>query len=155
MHPAQIMGKPLHVVNWGDVGSTYGRSTDGHDDTLCPPTRNWVRRGSAQLNVTKFSVFLPETQAAPHALADAGATMGTYVMPKYFFNVYNDRTLIDDIGEELPDKHSAWKEATVTTGQMLQHMDGRFEPGSEWRLEVTDEFANPVYVVRIIAEVPS
>jgi hypothetical protein len=76
-------------------------------------------------------------------------------MPKYFFNIYNGRVLIDDEGEELPDRYSAWKEATVTTGQMLQSMDGNFLPGTEWRLEVTDEFANPLYVIHVIAEQPS
>ncbi|MBV9985312.1 hypothetical protein [Bradyrhizobium sp.] len=73
-------------------------------------------------------------------------------MPKYFFNIYNGRAMIDDIGAELPDKHSAWKEATVTTDQMIQCMDGQLLPGKEWRMEVTDEFANPLYVVRVIAE---
>jgi hypothetical protein len=77
---------------------------------------------------------------------------GQPVMPRYFFNVYQDRALIDDEGEELPDKHSAWKEATVTTGQMLQSMADRLLPGTEWRLEVTDEFANPLYVIHVIAE---
>ena len=76
-------------------------------------------------------------------------------MPRYFFNVYNGRALIDDIGEELPDKHSAWKEATVTIGQMLQHMNSQLIPGKEWRMEVTDESSNPLYVVRVIAEAPS
>jgi hypothetical protein len=77
-------------------------------------------------------------------------------MPKYFFNIYHDRIMIDDKGEELPDKRSAWKEATVTTGQMIQSMNGQLSPGgTEWRMEVTDEFANPLYVVRVIAEAPS
>jgi hypothetical protein len=77
---------------------------------------------------------------------------GHPVMPKYFFNVYHDEILIDDEGEELPDKHAAWKEATVTTGQMIQNLNGRLMPGTEWRLEITDEFANPLYVIHIIAE---
>jgi hypothetical protein len=38
----------------------------------------------------------------------------------------------------------------VTTGQMLQSMDGRLLPGTEWRLVVTDEFANPRYVIHVI-----
>ena len=109
-----------------------------------------------QLNVTNLSVVLPETRVAPYALAATRViTTGTCVMPKYFFNIYHDRTLIDDEGEELPDKHSAWKEATVTTGQMIQSMDGHLMPGIEWRLEVIDEFASPLYVVRVIAEAPS
>jgi len=76
-------------------------------------------------------------------------------MPRYFFNVYNDQVLIDDEGEELPDKHSAWREATVTTGQMIKSMNGRLLPGTKWRLEVTDEFAHPLYVIHIIADEPS
>jgi hypothetical protein len=28
-------------------------------------------------------------------------------------------------------------------------MDGKFQPGQEWRLEVTDERRNPLYVIRI------
>jgi hypothetical protein len=75
-------------------------------------------------------------------------------MPRYFFNVYHDEALIDDEGEELLDKHAAWKEATVTTGQMIQNLNGRLVPGTEWRLEVTDEFANRLYVIHIIAETP-
>jgi len=76
-------------------------------------------------------------------------------MPRYYFNVYpHDRAQIDHEGEVFPDKHSVWKEATVTSGQILQDMDGRLLPGEEWRLEVTDEFAHPIYVIRIIAEEP-
>ena len=73
-------------------------------------------------------------------------------MPRYFFNIYHERTEIDRDGEELPDKFAAWKEATVTAGQILQDIDGRFRPGREWRLEVTDEFANTLYVIHINAE---
>jgi len=76
-------------------------------------------------------------------------------MPRYFFNVCHDQVLIDDEGEELPDKHSAWREATVTTGQMIKSMNGRLLPGTKWRLEVTDEFAHPLYVIHIIADEPS
>jgi hypothetical protein len=46
-------------------------------------------------------------------------------MPKYFFHITHDRTEIDSEGEELPDKHAAWKEATVTAGQILQGIDGK------------------------------
>jgi hypothetical protein len=66
-------------------------------------------------------------------------------MPRYFFNVYHDRTELDEEGEELPDAQAAWREATVTAGQIIQDLDGRLRPGHDWRLEVTDEFANPLY----------
>ncbi|WP_461326131.1 DUF6894 family protein [Bradyrhizobium diazoefficiens] len=35
-------------------------------------------------------------------------------MPRYFFHITHERTEIDRVGEDLPDKHAAWKEATVT-----------------------------------------
>lgn len=82
------------------------------------------------------------------------ATGSGLVMPRYFFNIYHDRTQLDFEGEELPDMHAAWKEATVTAGQIIQGIDGRLRPGTEWRLEVTDEFANPLYVIHVHAERP-
>jgi hypothetical protein len=52
----------------------------------------------------------------------------------------------------LPDKHAAWKEATVTAGQLLQSLDGKLQPDQDWRMEVTDEFANPLYVIHVSAK---
>jgi hypothetical protein len=71
------------------------------------------------------------------------------------FHVYHDRPEIDHEGEDLPDKHAAWKEATVIAGQILQSLDGKLQPGREWRMEVTDEFANALYVLHIHAEKPT
>jgi len=73
-------------------------------------------------------------------------------MPKYFFHIRHDTYLPDDEGKELPDKHAAWKEATVMAGRILQGIDGKLEPGHDWRMEVTDEFDNPLYVLAISAE---
>jgi hypothetical protein len=53
---------------------------------------------------------------------------------------------------ELPDRHAAWKEATVMAGRTLKSLDGDLKPGREWRTEVTDEFANPLFVLHINAE---
>jgi hypothetical protein len=61
-------------------------------------------------------------------------------MARYFFNIYHDTVHWDLDGEELSDKHAAWKEATVMAGQMLQGLDGRLRPGHDWLMEVTDEF---------------
>jgi hypothetical protein len=41
-------------------------------------------------------------------------------MPRYFFHVHHDRSVEDYEGEELPDKHAAWREATIMAGQILQ-----------------------------------
>jgi len=73
-------------------------------------------------------------------------------MPRYFFNVYHERFDPDEVGEELPDRRAAWKEATKTAGQILQDLNGRLAPGSDWRMEVMDEFANPLYLIRISAK---
>jgi hypothetical protein len=35
------------------------------------------------------------------------------MMPRYFFNVFHERPEWDSVGEELPDRQAAWKEATV------------------------------------------
>jgi hypothetical protein len=76
-------------------------------------------------------------------------------MPRYFFHVYHDRTELDFVGEELPDKHAAWHEATVMAGRTLQSLDGKLQPSREWRMEVMDEFENPLYVLHINAEKPT
>jgi hypothetical protein len=49
-------------------------------------------------------------------------------MPRYFFHVYHDQSELDYEGEELPDEHAAWKEATVMAGQTLQSLDGKLKP---------------------------
>jgi hypothetical protein len=68
-------------------------------------------------------------------------------MPRYFFHVTHERHEPDHVGEELSDQHAAWKEATVTAGQVLR-------PGREWRMEVADEFQNILFVLDINAEKP-
>jgi hypothetical protein len=75
-------------------------------------------------------------------------------MPRYFFHVYHDRPELDEEGEELPDAQAAWREATVTVGQIIQDLNGRLRPGRGWRMEVTDEFANRLYVIHVYAEKP-
>lgn len=67
-------------------------------------------------------------------------------MPRYFFHVYHGRVQMDRIGEELPDKQSAWKEATATAGRILQDIDGKLLlSDGPWRMEVTDEFGSPAF----------
>jgi len=75
-------------------------------------------------------------------------------MPRYFFHVHHHDSHLDYEGEELPDKHAAWKEATIIAGQTLQSLDGNLTPAKEWRMEVTDEFANPLFALHISADKP-
>jgi hypothetical protein len=55
-------------------------------------------------------------------------------MPRYFFNVYHDKAELDREGEELPDMQAAWREATVTAGQIIQDLDGKLRPGKDRRI---------------------
>lgn len=73
-------------------------------------------------------------------------------MPRYFFHIYHERPELDHEGEELPDKHAAWREATVMAGQTLQGLNGKLKPGQAWRMEVMDEFENRLYILHINAE---
>jgi hypothetical protein len=77
------------------------------------------------------------------------------LMPRYFFNVYHERSEPDEVGEVLPDRQAAWKEATITAGQILQSLDGKLQPGCDWRMEVTDESSNALYVISVSAKYAS
>jgi hypothetical protein len=51
-------------------------------------------------------------------------------MPRYYFNVvYNMGASIDNLAEELPDDEAAWRQATVTVGEMFKDIDGKLRPG--------------------------
>jgi hypothetical protein len=52
-------------------------------------------------------------------------------MPRYFFTFLGRKNHTDRHGEELADKHAAGKEATIMAGQILQDMDGDFQPGQD------------------------
>ncbi len=39
-------------------------------------------------------------------------------MPRYFFHIYHEHAELDYEGEELPDEHVAWQEATVMAGRL-------------------------------------
>jgi hypothetical protein len=75
-------------------------------------------------------------------------------MPRYFFHIYTIAPDSITRAEELPDKQAAWYEATIMAGQTLQSLDGKPQPNKERRMEVTDEFANPLYVLHTDTEKP-
>ena len=72
-------------------------------------------------------------------------------MPRYHFNVYHDENFKDLDGLELADKHAAWKEAAVAASEMIKDLDATLKPGNDWRMEVTDEFANPLWEIHLKA----
>ncbi|MBB5055111.1 hypothetical protein HNQ36_005122 [Afipia massiliensis] len=67
-------------------------------------------------------------------------------MPRYYFNIFHGSDAHwDHEGEELPDRDAAWEEATKVAGETIKDLDGKLALGRPWRLEVTDEFANPLW----------
>jgi hypothetical protein len=77
--------------------------------------------------------------------------MSSVAMPRYFFHIYHDTSQPDFVGEELPDQHAA---GDRNSRQMIQNIDGRLKAGHDWKMEVTDEFANVLYVIQVSARTP-
>lgn len=73
-------------------------------------------------------------------------------MPLYYFHVHYKDGQRDVDGIELAGDAEAWEQATRACGEMLKDLDGDFEPGPEWRLEVTDGDATPVFAIRFHGE---
>ena len=74
-------------------------------------------------------------------------------MTRYFFNLcdgsrFSDR---DDVGQELPDRETAWEVATRYAGDSLRDLDGDLKPDSDWRLEVQTEDGARVFQISIRA----
>jgi hypothetical protein len=72
-------------------------------------------------------------------------------MPRYFFHVHGVRQSRDEVGEELPDDEVAWAEATIIAGELFRDIDGKFQPGQVWTLEVADADGQPLYYININA----
>lgn len=70
-------------------------------------------------------------------------------MPRYFFHVHNVAPIADLEGEELYDDEVAWREATSYAGALLHDIAGKFRPGQEWSLEVTDDARKSIYSISI------
>ena len=61
-------------------------------------------------------------------------------MPHYYFNLKDGRLSLDDEGSELPDIHSARKEALRLSGEVLRHEAAEsLWQGEPWQLWVTDQ----------------
>jgi hypothetical protein len=61
-------------------------------------------------------------------------------MPRYFFNVEDDRTIIDQEGTDLPNLRAAREEAVSTSAELLrERAGGSLWNGKPWRMWVTDQ----------------
>ena len=74
-------------------------------------------------------------------------------MPHFFFHVMDGKSLIDNVGLELPDKAAVRKEAIRFAGAVLateEEVDGSDKP---WRMYVADE--NAVTVLTLTFQIDS
>ena len=73
-------------------------------------------------------------------------------MPRYFFNVYDGLSVLDQDGTVLPDIYSAQGQAIRTSGEILRDMGESFWDGTEWRMEVANERGEILFVLKFSAE---
>ncbi|KYG97882.1 hypothetical protein SE91_04410 [Bradyrhizobium sp. DOA1] len=70
-------------------------------------------------------------------------------MPRYFFHVHDVAASKDNEGEVLRDDEAAWREAVSYAGALLNDINGKFRPGQEWSLEVSDAAGRPVFFIGV------
>jgi hypothetical protein len=73
-------------------------------------------------------------------------------MPRYFFHVTDGYLAHDSDGTELPDIYAAQDQAIRMSGEILRDMGAEFWNGTDWKLEVTDEQNQIMFVLRFSAE---
>jgi hypothetical protein len=76
-------------------------------------------------------------------------------MPRFYFNVDDDRTTLDQEGTELPDIETARREAVTIAAEVLRDGSGKVVWGGKpWRMWVTDQpngGGNPLFTLRFSA----
>lgn len=73
-------------------------------------------------------------------------------MPLFFFQITHDAESFPQGELDLPHRNAAWEQATVTAGEMLRDLGGRFRLGAEWRMDVADNSRKTIFCLRIIGE---
>jgi len=75
-----------------------------------------------------------------------------FTMPRYFFNVRDEKEMKDAEGVELADRDEAHRQAFVTAGEMLKAADRKFLRTDVWEMHVIDEAGKTVCRLRFSAE---
>lgn len=72
---------------------------------------------------------------------------------RFFFRVFTDGVERHrSEGLLFADRQEAWHEASTSTGEILREMDGKMQPGLDWRMDVTDEAGQLIYRFTFKAE---
>ena len=75
------------------------------------------------------------------------------VPSKYFFHiVLNGSHSGQSDGLLFRDRAAAWREASMSCGEIIREMDGKIEPGCSWQMEVADHTGQPIYRFTFTAE---
>jgi hypothetical protein len=73
-------------------------------------------------------------------------------MPRYFFNVKDGETVIDDEGVELADLSAARREAVETAGRMFADSHDHPWDGTSWCMWVTDQGGTTLFTLEFTAK---
>jgi hypothetical protein len=74
------------------------------------------------------------------------------IVSVFFFQITHAAESLPPTELDLPHPDAAWEEATVTAGEVLRDLGGKFRPGTEWRLDVADATRETIFSLRIIGE---
>ncbi len=72
-------------------------------------------------------------------------------MALHYFNVYNGRDFLDNVGSDLPDLDAVRTEAVKTASELLRSDCRDLWSGSDWKMIVTDESGQQVLMLRFSA----
>jgi len=74
-------------------------------------------------------------------------------MPLYFFRIRNGRySGASEYDTECADRDTARRELTTVCADLASGISRKLAENSEWHLELLDEFKQPVFRIRIVAE---
>ena len=73
-------------------------------------------------------------------------------MPRYFFQIHDGCSVRDSEGTELPDIYVAQGEAVRLSGAVLRDLAAKFWDEKDWKLEVTDELGQTLFILTFSVE---
>lgn len=72
-------------------------------------------------------------------------------MPRYFFDITDVETHVDEEGEELEGLNAARIQAVTLSGELLKSFPDRFWSVGEWECSVRDESGLVLFVLHFFA----
>jgi hypothetical protein len=81
----------------------------------------------------------------------AAYTSYSYKMPRYVFRI-RQGTYSSDVHVDLADHDAAWHEGAKVCSDLIRDVVEDLRDSPEWRLEVSDETDEPLYLFRLTAE---